>query len=131
MDVGNPSNFERLHYLFNYFKTFKNEVKAIRASDDDIKNTVKTIYKKHKMIVCPHTATAFYARQHLSKQPWIVVATADPSKCDTVIEDMIHTPIPVPPQLQMMLETQAQNVTSVTTLEDIRKIIIFKNMHAD
>src|SRR4029079_14837363 len=103
MDVGNPSNFERLRGLFNTYDTFKNNVKVISALDDDIRQTIKYIYEQHKRIICPHTATACFARQQLSEQPWIVVATADPAKFENSIEPIIQEKVPVPFQLNALL----------------------------
>lgn len=123
MDVGNPSNFERLCYLFNTYEIFKKNVKAISASDIDIRNTIKDIYQQTSMIICPHTATACFARKKLSNQPWIVVATADPSKFDTVIEPIIHTKIPIAAQLQELLNKPAHVLRVDKKLGDMQKIV--------
>lgn len=123
MDVGNPSNFERLKYLFNNFEDFKKNVTAISASDTDIKNTIKNIYEEYNMIVCPHTATACFTREQLSDQPWIVVATADPSKFDSIIEPIINTKVPIADQLQTLLDKPAHTVQVNAKAEEIQKII--------
>jgi len=124
MDVGNPSNFERLKYLFNHYEDFKNNVRAFSASDEDIKNTIKNIYQKYKIIICPHTATAFFAREQLpSDQPWIIAATADPSKFDSVIEPIITIKIPVSPQLEKLLNQPSRIVRVENSLEAIQKIM--------
>lgn len=123
MDVGNPSNFERMQYLYNHLDDFKNHVQAISASDEDIKKTIKHIYSQYGKIICPHTATACFARQQLSNDPWIVVATADPSKFESVIEPLIQAPIPVPSQLQELLDRPAQIVSIEPRLDEIQKVI--------
>ncbi|MBA3661879.1 MAG: threonine synthase [Gammaproteobacteria bacterium] len=123
MDVGNPSNFERLNFLFKNFDTLRNEVNVISADDNDITNTIKTIYNKHSKIICPHTATAFYARKQLSYLPWIIVATADPGKFDSVIRKIIHESIPLSPQLQTILAKPAGFSQTVSKLGEIETII--------
>jgi threonine synthase len=127
MDVGNPSNFERLQALFNSFNAFKSEVKAVSVSDENIKNTIRTVYTNYLKIICPHTATAFFVRQQLSKQPWIIVATADPFKFDCMIEQIIDVKIPTPPQLQRLLNQPASSIQVISSLEEINKIIRLKN----
>lgn len=127
MDVGNPSNFERLHALFDTFDAFKSEVKAMSASDEDIKNTIRALYTKYLKIICPHTATAFFARQTLSDQAWIIVATADPFKFDSMIEQIIEVKIPIPPQLQLLLDKPANSIQVISSLEEIKEIIRLKN----
>lgn len=123
MDVGNPSNFERFQHLFNTYEIFKNNVRAISANDADIRKTILDIYRNDKIIICPHTATAFFARQELSDQPWIVVATADPGKFETVIEPLIQTTVPIAPQLKKLLDRPTQLITVDNHLESVQKIV--------
>ncbi len=123
MDVGNPSNFERLQYLFNSYDMFKNNVKAISATDDDIRLTIKSIYEQYKRIICPHTATACFARQQLSEQPWVVVATADPSKFENIIEPIIKLKVPIPSQMQYLLDKPTKVINVNKNLVDIQEVI--------
>ncbi|CEG56220.1 Pyridoxal phosphate-dependent enzyme, beta subunit [Legionella fallonii LLAP-10] len=103
MDVGNPSNFERLQTLYPTFALFKSNVNAFSVSDEEIQNTIKAVYTQHQKIICPHTATGCFVRQKLSAEPWIIAATADPSKFNTVIEPLLDVTIPTPHQLQKLL----------------------------
>lgn len=123
MDVGNPSNFERLHYLFNNFDEFKANVTAFSTNDDDIRKTIKEVYQQYNTIICPHTATAYFARQKLSAEPWIVVATADPCKFDTIIEPIIQAKVPVAPQLQELLDKPTHILKIDNSLLAIQKIL--------
>lgn len=103
MDVGNPSNFERLQYLFPSFEEFKQHVHTISVPDVEISQTIQSIYQRFYYLSCPHTATAFHARTKLNAQPWIVVATADPGKFSTLIEPIIKTTVPLSANLQALL----------------------------
>lgn len=123
MDVGNPSNFERLQHLFPTYNAFKDNVKAISVKDDDIKKTIEYVYQQYKRVICPHTATACFARQQLSKQPWIVVSTADPSKFENIIEPIIHSKVPMPPQMTYLLNKSKQVLKVDKKLDDIKKVI--------
>lgn len=108
MDVGNPSNFERLTHLFPSHADFIKNVSAISVSDDEIRETIEWVYQTHQLVICPHTATAYFFRRHLPKtDPWIVVATADPCKFETIIEPLLKISLPIPNQLEwMLLQTQ-------------------------
>lgn len=103
MDVGDPSNLERLKHLFGSFDNFKQQVKAMSVNDESIRQTIIQIYKQYQYISCPHTATAFYAHKQLDKKPWIVVATADPCKFNGLIEPLIKTRVPIAPQLEQLV----------------------------
>ncbi len=123
MDVGNPSNFERLHNLFPSKEIFNKNVRAQSISDEDIQKTIKNVYSKFKTIICPHTATAFFARENLSDEPWIVVATADPCKFENIIEPIIEEKVPVAPQLQALLEQPSKVKDVAASLDEIRQLM--------
>jgi threonine synthase len=124
MDVGNPSNFERLEHLYPQWDEFKKNVKSISASDDDIKKTIKKCYQEYDRIICPHTATAFFAREHFAEEPWIMVSTADPCKFEEVIEPLIGQAIPVASQMKDMLLKPAVRKIVNADLNDIRTIVM-------
>ncbi|OGO94101.1 MAG: threonine synthase [Coxiella sp. RIFCSPHIGHO2_12_FULL_44_14] len=125
MDVGNPSNFERLSHLFKHHVDFKNNVIALSVSDQDIQETITTVYQHDHRLICPHTATAYFMRLQLPKQePWTVVATADPAKFETVIEPLLNVSVPVPPRLQEMLSRPQQVVTIPPSLQELQKRMI-------
>lgn len=124
MDVGNPSNFERLNHLFGSLKHFKENVTAIPVNDEAICKTIHNIYKRYHYISCPHTATAFYVRSQLEdRQPWIVVSTADPCKFDELIEPIINFKVPIAPQLQKLLDKPSQILRVEANLDAIQKLL--------
>ncbi len=123
MDVGNPSNFQRLAALFPTFEAFKKNVRAFSASDEDIRQTILSMYQDYHTLVCPHTATACFARQKLSKEAWIILATADPCKFDELIEPILKQPLPLAPALQAMLKKPTQSIVVGKRLEDIKQVL--------
>lgn len=104
MDVGNPSNFERLQSLYPTFAQFTQNVRAVSVTDSEIGQSIQAIYQQYQYICCPHTATAFHARTKLNTWPWVVVATAEPGKFAHVIEPIIQTSIPISVNLQRLLK---------------------------
>lgn len=123
MDVGNPSNFERLQYLFPNFTLFKNKVRAFSVCDEEIQTTIKKAYQQEQKIICPHTATAYFVRQYLSPEPWIIAATADPAKFNTVIEPLIAHDIPIPKALQQMLAKPMHQYEVGCSLLELQKLL--------
>lgn len=123
MDVGNPSNFERLTYLYPHWEFFKKQVKLVSASDTDIKKMIKEIYQEYGRIICPHTATAFFARHAFADEPWIMVATADPCKFEEVIEPLIGQSIPLPMQMEVMLRKPSVIKVVKPKLSEIQKMV--------
>ena len=81
MDVGKPSNLERLQNLPNLDNHLK-YVKNSSISDELILNTIEQTYKKYGYILDPHTATAVAMFKEKSEKDknWMIIATAHPSK---------------------------------------------------
>jgi threonine synthase len=108
MDVGNPSNMERLRDLAGDVAGVRTEVSAVTVGDEDIRAAIRDEYRRHGIPWCPHTATALHAYRHLpaaerAGRDWIAVATAHPAKFDTIVEPLLGTTVPPPPELARLL----------------------------
>ena len=100
MDVGAPSNMERLFSLFPSYEEMKANVSAWSVSDEEIKKTIVDEYRKEGYVLCPHTACAERVRlDHFDAEPVIIVSTAHPAKFDTVVEPLIGNTVPMPAAL--------------------------------
>jgi len=109
MDVGNPSNMERLRDLCGAgVERVREEVSAVAVSDDDIRATIRDEYRRNGSAFCPHTATALHAYRHLpvverANRHWVVVATAHPAKFDTIVEPLLGITLEPPAELTRLL----------------------------
>ena len=104
MDVGNPSNMERLLHLYPEVWELRSIAQAFSVSDDEIGATIAHGSSGWQQIWCPHTATAVHVRESLATPHWIIVATAHPAKFDSVVEPLIGKPLAVPSSLTKLLE---------------------------
>ena len=104
MDVGAPSNMERLFNLFDSYEKMKENVTAYSVSDEEIKKTIKDEYAKEGYVLCPHTACAERVRlDHFNSEPTIIVSTAHPAKFETVVEPLINKAVEMPPALAKLV----------------------------
>ena len=108
MDVGNPSNMERLRNLVPDFAELRGTVEAYPVEDEAIRAQIAKDYARFGSVWCPHTATGFWVYDHLPAArrvglPWIVSATAHPAKFETIVEPVIGRVVPVPPALAELL----------------------------
>ena len=107
MDVGAPSNFERLQWLYPDPASLRRDVLAGAVSDAQIEATVRDARARLGEIVCPHTATAACLLQRLRAQGLAgdacVVATAHPAKFPEVVEPLVGGAVPLPAALAAML----------------------------
>ena len=111
MDVGAPSNLERLRYLYPDKKIHQAILKIESVSDDEIRRAIPVTLDKYAEIICPHTACGMVALERLrdtgDQRDWCVVATAHPAKFETVVEPLIQQNIDVPEPLQKLLKRPA------------------------
>lgn len=112
MDVGAPSNFERLRWTFGSDDVaLRHALHAESVDDAGIRHTLAAHAREHGEVFCPHTATAVHLLDRLrasgDTQPWAVVATAHPAKFEQVVEPLLGHPVDVPSALAAMLQRSA------------------------
>ena len=104
MDVGSPSNMERLRALFPDLESVRGAVSAHSVTDQQIQARIATDFREYGKVWCPHTATAaeVYARLQASERAnarWIMVSTAHPAKFREIVEPLIGQRIEMPESL--------------------------------
>jgi threonine synthase len=130
MDVGNPSNMERLRDLYPTLAGLKEHVCALSVTDDAIRARVRAGYAAYGQIWCPHTATAAegYARliggSAAARRPWTLVATAHPAKFPEIVEPLIGCTVPVPGPLAKLFARPAQHIEIDAQLPALRDVLL-------
>lgn len=114
MDVGAPSNFERLRHWFPEDRTLRAALRADWVSDADVREAIRATWRRFGIAVCPHTATAVavLARLRARGEPgdFAVVATAHPAKFAEIVEPLIGESLPLPPALAEALARPARAI---------------------
>lgn len=113
MDVGAPSNFERLRWTFGGNDVaLRRSLHAESVGDAGIRQTIHAHALEHDDVFCPHTACAVHVLDELraagNDQRWVVVATAHPAKFDSVVEPLVGRRVAVPAALDAMLQRPAE-----------------------
>jgi threonine synthase len=128
MDVGDPSNMERLMALYAQFDQLRDAVSAYPVEDHEIIAQIKADFGAHGQIWCPHTATAAWTYGHLPpaqrQDDWILVATAHAAKFEATVEPAIGTTIPIPVALQAILELPVEFQTIPAEFAELAKKIL-------
>jgi threonine synthase len=122
MDVGNPSNMERLQWQFPTWEAMREHLSADSVDDATIRARITGDFMQYGREWCPHTATAAEVYSRLSPaerrhQPWVVVATAHPAKFNEIVEPLIGKPIEVPESLASLLRSPQRCVDLPPTLD--------------
>ena len=122
MDVGNPSNVERLRHLLPDFAELRASLESYPVDDAAIRAQIAKDYQRYGEVWCPHTATAFWVYDHLpparkAGRAWIVSATAHPAKFETIVEPVIGRALAVPPALAELLDRPTRSTPLEPQLE--------------
>lgn len=111
MDVGAPSNFERLRFWHEDDAALRAALSAHAVDDATIRTTIAASAERHGIVPCPHTACGLHVLETLRAQgdtrPWTVVATAHPAKFDSIVEPLVGHSVEVPPALAVCLSRPA------------------------
>lgn len=111
MDVGAPSNFERLRHWHSDDASLRAALSAHAVDDATIRATIAAAPERHGIVPCPHTACGLHVLETLRMQgdtrPRTVVATAHPAKFDSIVEPLVGHPVALPPALAACLARPA------------------------
>lgn len=124
MDVGAPSNFERLRHLFPGDALLRAKVSAQSVTDAELLATIERWHARHGAALCPHTAAAACVRDRLREadaaRPWCVVATAHPAKFEGVVEPCIGRALEPPRAMVALLARPAHAAPMPARYEALR-----------
>ncbi|HEX3644156.1 MAG TPA: threonine synthase [Vicinamibacterales bacterium] len=114
MDVGHPSNFERMLWLYGGdVDAMRGDITGCRFSDDDVRATIKRVYEERGYLLDPHSAIAcmgLTGREGRHGQvgkdgtTGVFLATAHPAKFAEIVEPIIGRPVEKPPALAAALD---------------------------
>lgn len=126
MDVGDPSNLERMRWLFN------DDVQAMRAlivpvvqSDDQVRRTITEVFDNWGYVCDPHTAIAYAGLDAVADDdyPLAFLATAHPAKFKDTVEPLVRAHIPLPRELAEALARPRLVTRIAPTLTALRGLI--------
>jgi threonine synthase len=116
MDVGAPSNFERVQALYaGDIAALRRDVVGFAYDDARVVAEIGRVYRAHQYLLDPHSAIAWLAlRDRLADEPdaqGVFLATAHPAKFREVVEPAIGASIELPHALAEALVRPRQSVS--------------------
>lgn len=131
MDVGNPSNLERMKLLYdNDLGKMRSEIISFSFNDADTIDGIKEVFDLYKYIIDPHGAVGYLALKRFlsgyNKNDYnaIVVETAHPAKFKDVVESTINTKIEMPVRLAECLSKEKHSIILDSKFESFKDFLL-------
>ena len=118
MDVGAPSNFERIRSLYDGdVARLRADVAGVAFEDGRVVAAIREVSGRHGYVLDPHSAIAWLGLQSAVRGPacairGIFLATAHPAKFRETVEPAIGRPLELPRALRDAL-AQPRHVTRI------------------
>jgi threonine synthase len=125
MDVGAPSNFERMAHHFSW-EEMRRVILGAPVSDAETRETIAGVFDETGYCLDPHSAVGWKGADKIRERdpgagPLGILATAHPAKFAETVEPLTG-PVPVPPALARTMERTVSSRTipaEVSVLVDI------------
>jgi threonine synthase len=119
MDVGNPSNLERLQWMFdNDLVELRRLISASVHTDDQVRQALRDMDQRYGYVADPHTAVGYLAaKAYRDDRPTIVLATAHPAKFREAVAAATGKTIPLPEPLAAALRTPLRSRPLAANIE--------------
>ena len=122
MDVGNPSNFDRLLDQFGgNHDLMAQHIRGAAVSDQQTLETMRRVFQEHHLHIDPHTAVGCAAAKALLEKdsgsaPLIVLSTAHPAKFAQIVRSATGSEPEMPERLArcLALPRRAQRISADT-----------------
>jgi threonine synthase len=130
MDVGYPSNFERLIVVFEgSARKMRKRIKGIAITDEETRDTMRRVYEERRMLIDPHTAVGVLAarryRQKFRFRGQILsLATAHPGKFVDIVEQATGTAPELPATLREAVDKKKRAIPLEPSLEGLRAFLL-------
>ncbi len=113
MDVGAPSNYERLDDLYaQSVDVFRNHVEAWSVDDEITIKTMSRVKKENGYLCCPHTAVGWRVaelyREKYPEIPAVVLSTAHPGKFVEVVKEATGLEPELPEALSRLMNRKKE-----------------------
>lgn len=124
MDVGAPSNYERMNRLFNEdISKFREKIHGEVVTDTQTEETMKWILDNLNYLACPHTAVGLLAADRYlkeNKQDHVIsLSTAHPGKFVEIVKQVTGINPELPKELSSLLSKDKEATLIENKLEDL------------
>jgi threonine synthase len=129
MDVGHPSNFERMLWLYHAdVDAMRRDVAGVRFTDDEVRETIRDVHARTRYLLDPHSAIGYLGVARGSGGDGVRIAgvflgTAHPAKFGEIVEPIIGRAIEKPAALAAAMSRPRHIVRIDATYDAVRQVL--------
>jgi threonine synthase len=129
MDVGAPSNFERMQWLYGgNLDALRRDVTGFAYEDSRVVAEIGRVYREHGYLLDPHGAIGWLAVNDMLRSlpddaAGVFLATAHPAKFREVVEPAIGQAVPLPPVLAEAITRPRYSMKLSSDYADLRALL--------
>jgi len=126
MDVGDPSNFERLHSIYGNKRLMAEDILSFTFSDEETLSTIKEIYNNTGYIIDPHGAVGYLAANKNADPSvnYVVLETAHYSKFHQTVEKALNIKCEIPDRLKSCLGKEKQSTVIQPAFNELKSLLL-------
>ena len=130
MDVGNPSNFERILNIFGgAFEDIKANIVGKHYSDEVTKEMITDVHKAQGYVLDPHSAIGYkglkdYLEEEGKDLNGVFLATAHPAKFLEIVAPLIVGEVSIPTPLQEAMSKPKQSKPISADFEELKTYLL-------
>lgn len=129
MDVGNPSNFERMRTLYaDDLVQMRAEIKGYAFTDESTRGAMKDVFKSSGYVLDPHGAVAYLgARSYLNENRGgtaVILETAHPAKFNEIVEETLRASIAFPESLVALNARSVRSIGIRADYEELKQLLL-------
>ena len=130
MDVGAPSNFERMRAMYGEsFDALRCDIVGAAFNDEAVVAEIRDVWERYHYLLDPHAAIAWLGLREVlaTDQPegaGVFLATAHPAKFREVVEPAIGQSIALPPALAAAIERPRHSERLPVDYSVLKKLLL-------
>ncbi len=129
MDVGDPSNFARILFLYGGdVNRLREDVVGSANDDARTRQCIRDVYQRTGHVLDPHSAVGYLGIRAgldaFGEGPTVLLSTAHPVKFRQTVKAEIGVPVPVPERLAGCLSAERLVTPMRPELTDLRKLLL-------
>lgn len=128
MDVGAPSNFARILDLYgNSYEKITSVMKGFRYTDEEIRQTIRTVFEQNGYLCDPHGACGYQALTEAleENQAGVFLETAHPAKFTETVEAVVgNGNVPLPEKLAAFVKGEKQSVPLGKSFPEFKSFLL-------